>query len=152
LPALTKNDSINLSNRINQYTPTKIKLKLINESLISTNLKLLSYCLSQAPSNLCGYSKHSLIVSIDKEVLQKGQNLKILAGVGELSNKTRPQFFVNGKKVNYNQDLIAESNIQVPNKIGSYQVQVKVVEKEPNGETRTSEKTIHYKVVDTLCK
>lgn len=154
LEIILQKDSINFYRRLSFYKNIEQKpliIKLIKESLISSNVKLIEYCLSLTPSSTCGYSKHSLIVSSDKEIVSKGQTLTILAGIGELSNKTKPKFFINGEKIEYNQDLIVEKKIKASNKAGTYKVQVKVTEELLDRTTKTSTKTLTYKVVDTIC-
>ncbi len=71
---LLQKDSINFFRRMSIYKNSEqkpISVRLIKESLISSNVKLVGYCLNLTPMSPCGYTKHSLIVNSDKEIVSK---------------------------------------------------------------------------------
>jgi hypothetical protein len=135
----------------NSKSSIDVKKEVIKSSFNYTKNKLLSYCLSIAPSSLCSYEKYSLIANTNKDIVLKGEDIRVIAGVGEFSNKTKPKFYINGEYVKYNEDLFVDKRIKAPNKKGEYKIHIKVIEENLNGKTEVIQKILKYNVVDSLC-
>lgn len=91
-------------------------------------------------------SSSSVLVGQSSQVVRKGGELIITAGVGTFSPVSSPKILINGKRIYLNEHALAEYRLRVSTLKGKYTVPVKIKYMNQDGEEVSQEFEIEYEV------
>ncbi len=111
--------------------------------------KIIAFCYEQSSRLRFGPCTFITAMAIqNSSIVQPGERLEILSGVGEFNKNCNPEVFVYGKAVPLDESGIANYKVRAPVKPGKYYVPVKIIYTNQDGKAVTVEKEITYTVAD----
>lgn len=86
------------------------------------------------------------IIAQSSSTLAKGEELKIIAGIGEFMVNNKMEVIINGKKIPLNDIGVAEYNFKASSVAGTYKIPVKMTYSDQDANMRVIERVVTYKV------
>ncbi|HEX7846087.1 MAG TPA: hypothetical protein VF476_09840 [Chitinophagaceae bacterium] len=122
-------------------------IKLQNYIKVIEN-KISTFCHEQVPNGFCGMDGYtSAIVGQSSKVVEPGDLIEIIAGIGSFERRSNPEIIVNEKPVALNDYGNAIYQFKASNKPGKYSTPVKIIYTDQEGKTQIIETTVKYSVV-----
>lgn len=90
------------------------------------------------------FSSYAFIVGQNYEVIKKGTNLVITAGVGFFSTKSKPEILINGNTLDINQSGYGSYKTKINKSPGKYFIPVKITYTDQDGKKQIVEKNVEY--------
>jgi hypothetical protein len=150
---INKNDLKKLDEISSKKLSESIKTKLLYNFFLFKNYQFTKFCIESIPRrfNCFGINRDNVITSLDKNIVTKGQTITLFAGIGQFNDNKNPIFYINNKKVSLNEEGIVEYKFIAPNKKGTQELPIKIIQEELDGSYTTTLKIIKYNIVDTIC-
>lgn len=116
-----------------------------NKAILLRNI-FFDWCTNQfGGCNLISYSSWSIACQ-NSTHFKQNEKLRITAGAGAFSKKSKLQVLINGDTIPINNDGVAEFEFNVGNKKGKFSKKVSIQYYRPNGEKYITDKEIIYTV------
>ena len=93
--------------------------KFENDVKVNENM-FITYCINQTYFGFCGYSTYVPLIRQSSNYLKAGDNLEITAGIGSFSVECRPEFTIDGKVNQVDENGIVNYKFKTPSKAGEY--------------------------------
>ena len=118
-----------------------------NRCVIIENM-FITYCHSKIPTlDGCGFGKGpDILVYQNRNYIKPGEALVITAGIAQYSFESRPNIFINGKKLELERNGSAMYTMKANNKPGFYEIPVRIEFINANGDRVTKEKYVKYEI------
>jgi len=126
-----------------------VHLSRIQNILIQMELRTITWCNLQTMSLHESYDAFNAIIGQNSKVLQVGDSLEIVAGIGEFSRKPA-QFVINGKVIETNTMGVAAHKYKTEQKPGTYSIPVLINYQNLEGKKTERTFNIEYTLVDTV--
>ena len=111
--------------------------------------RMVEYCNEHCTPMICGIRNITQAIAIQNStIVQPGEKIEIIAGLGSFSLEQRPEIFIYGKSVPLNYDGVAQYKLKTASKPGKYYVPVKFNYTNQDGKAITVEKEITYTVAN----
>lgn len=107
---------------------------------------MIQFCNNKVGDSYDGFTVYSAIISQDKSYVQKGENLKITAGVEGFNAQPKPEININGKLVPIGEDGTAVYKLKASKIAGKYSIPVRISFINEVGISETVERNIKYTV------
>jgi cellobiose-specific phosphotransferase system component IIB len=140
-----KNLFQNYFNNTSKISAIAMLNKLQNNIRINEE-KILVFCHEQIGSVGRPHTFISAISVQSSSIVQPGQRIEILTGIGEFNMDYSPEVFVYGKLVSMDANAIAVYKLKAASKPGKYYVPIKINYIDQNGMAVSVEKEIEYTV------
>jgi hypothetical protein len=121
-------------------------LRKLEQQLALNENRLITYCFYQTSANICGIFKSSAMVSQSSSVVQKGEYLSIMAGIGSYSARANPKIIINGKQINMGNDPVAYYKMKINHGKGKYSIPVQIDYLDEDGIATSREVIVEYSV------
>jgi hypothetical protein len=128
------------------YMATVCMLSKLENNIKITENRMIQFCNNKVGSYDDGFRVYSVIIAQDKSYLQKGENLKITAGVGAFSVQPTPEITINGKLIPLDDNGTAVYKLKASRIAGTYSIPVQINFINDIGENDTIKQNIKYTV------
>lgn len=129
----------------------KDRILLFNKlktDILNAENKAMYFCYEQVGTTGDNFDGYSAIIGQDSKMVQPGEKINIIAGVGAFSKKAMPVITMNGAIIDINENGTAEHAFRAPLKEGKYTIPVKIsFTNTITGKNEVVEKTVKYTVV-----
>jgi hypothetical protein len=92
------------------------------------------------------YTRVSAIAMLTSGCVRPGENVEVIAGLGEFSAVSKPVITINGKLVPLNDDAVAEYKFKAGNEPGRHEVRVRFEYTDTYGSKQSIEKLMVYNI------
>ena len=136
-------------NTANSYSLLAMLTRMQNNIKIVEN-KTITFCHEQVGSTdgggFCSFI--SAIAIMNSTIVQPGEKIEIISGVGSFDSRSDPKVFVYDKQVPLNESAIAICKFKAEKKPGKYYVPVKIHYTDQDGRKQSIQKEIEYTVAN----
>lgn len=125
-------------------------LTKIQNNIKLNEVRMVTFCNEHVGSiDGHGFATSISVVSIiNSSVVQPGDDIEILSGVGEFNTFHKPEVFVYGKLVPIDESGVAVSKLKAATKPGKYYVPINIQYTDQDGKQQTIQKEIEYTVAN----
>lgn len=124
-------------------------INTIENNILVSETMLLDY-IDDRSNYLCGFGfeKFTAITSLNSTVTKSGESIEVTTGIGVFNTASKPNFIINGKKVEPDHGGVAVYSFKPNKKPGTYTVPVKIEYDKPDGTRESLQRDLRYTVVD----
>jgi gliding motility-associated protein GldM len=121
--------------------------KFQNNIRIAEN-KTILFCLEYTHSHdiIEDFTSFSAIVGQNFKYLRAGDEVEIMAGIGEFTMRNKPEIIIDGKNIPINDEHVAISKFKAVGKPGKHFVPVQITYTDMDGKKQTIRKTVEYTI------
>lgn len=124
-------------------------LNKIKNDLLVTTKEFLAYCIGNATFKGCNHGyKPFMLATISSSYVKRGQQIDVLAGIGELQLMGNPRIIINGKEIALKESTTASYRFKASGKPGKHYVTVKFKYSRHDGETMDIYKKLEYIIAE----
>lgn len=123
-------------------------LTSIKSNILQTENDMAEFCFSKTQGIIVDDFGLSALVGINTTVVQKGDKIEIIAGVGKFSTTVNPQVTIQNKNIPVNQEGLAIYNFKALGGAGQHSVPVTVTYTTRSNFTITETREVRYVIKD----
>lgn len=107
---------------------------------------LIQFCYYHSKSYSEAYQSFSILVGQSTNIIERGGEIEINAGVGAFSRNCSPHVYIAGKEIELNENAVADYKFKANAKPGKYIIPVKINYTDPSGAKQSKTLDISYKI------
>jgi hypothetical protein len=124
---------------------TIMRLHQIRHHAQLIEYKLINHCFTMVGSR-AHFESYTAIVGQNSNYVSPGEEMEIMAGMGEFSLARKPRFNILGKEIMPGEDAAARYKFKAPSMPGKYKINVKISYTDLDGQNQNITKVVEYTV------